>query len=66
MDQVKLLEYIMFTPNEMLPPMPNGLENERHTDLGLEILTLLNEGKITIDYMDSRGLLHISSSQDSH
>ena len=58
MDQ-GLLQYIMFTPNERLPSMPNGLENEHHNQLGLDILNIITEHDLKVT-MDERGIVHLT------
>ena len=60
MNNEKLLEYIMFTPLEKRPPMPDHIQNERCVELGLEIEKLLKNGTIRIEAMDETGFLHIS------
>lgn len=59
MEDHKLVEYLMYTPLDKLPAMPNAIESDKNTKLGLGILRLLNEGKIHIDGMDSNGILHV-------
>ena len=59
MDQ-HLLEFLMYTPNERLPPMPDSIQNEKNLELGLKILNLLNTKRIAIENMDENGFLHIS------
>jgi len=59
MDEKQLLGYIMFTPNEHLPPMPASIENEKHDTLGIQILELLETKKIKIKSMNTNGLLVI-------
>ena len=49
----------MFTPLERLPPMHTNIESERNTQLGLQVLKLLQENKIFIQKMDENGFLHI-------
>ena len=61
MEDYRLIEYLMYTPLERLPVMPNTIENSQNTQLGLDILGLLNEKKIIIKEMDSNGFLHVQS-----
>ena len=61
MEDYGLIQYLMYTPLEKLPAMPNTIESDKNTQLGLDILRLLNEGDICIDRMDSNGFLHIKS-----
>ena len=59
MESAQLVQYLMFTPLERLPPMPTNIESERNTQLGLQVLKLLQENKISIQKMDENGFLHI-------
>ena len=60
MDQVQLLEYIMFTPIEKLPPMPESIQNEKNITLGLTILEMLKHKKLKIENMDKNGFLNVT------
>lgn len=60
MNNEKLLEYILFTPNERLPPMPDSIQNEKCLELGLKIEELLKSKKIQIECMDENGFLHVT------
>ena len=60
MNTDQLLEYIMYTPLQNLPPMPESIQNENNIKLGVVILEMLKEDKIKINNMDKNGFLHIS------
>lgn len=59
-DNLDMLAYLMYTPLNRLPAMPNTIENEDNTKLGVDILNLIQENKISIHGMDKNGLLIIS------
>lgn len=59
MEPAQLVQYLMFTPLERLPPMPTNIESEKNMQLGLHVLKLLQEQHIHIQKMDKNGLLHI-------
>ena len=61
MEQSQLIQYLMFTPLERLPPMPANIESEKNTILGLQILKLLQQDKIKVNKMDENGFLHIDT-----
>ena len=59
-DNMEMVAYLMYTPLNRLPAMPNTIESEDNTKLGVDILNLIQENKISINGMDKNGLFIIS------
>ena len=59
MDESGLVAYLMYTPIEKIPPMPYDIQSEANTQLGLDILELLQSKKIEISHMSKDGLLGV-------
>lgn len=59
--ELMMVDYLMRTPLSKLPAIPNNIENEDNNTLGLNILNLIQENKLTIKGMDKEGLLLIDT-----
>ena len=55
--EYNMLAWLMYTPLDKIPEVPNNIKNEDNTKLGLQILKLIEEKKIVISGMDTDGML---------
>tara|TARA_Y100000389_G_scaffold27418_1_gene23516 strand:- start:307 stop:546 length:240 start_codon:yes stop_codon:yes gene_type:complete len=61
MENLQMIEYLMYTPIEKLPAIPSSIESKNNHELGKNILSLLENNTIKITGMNKNGLLQITT-----